>query len=122
MTTSVRPRSPHSLRALRWAAFVAGAVGSRIEAVTAWESPSTYGWATMPSGWDPARDMEGVLREAVRQVSGDQPPMPIEMSVREGGAARVLLDASQGADASVRSWDYPPAGDSTAPAAIASTS
>jgi nucleotide-binding universal stress UspA family protein len=89
--------SPHSLLALRWAAFVVGAVGGRIEAITAWENPSTYGWAAMPADWDPARDMERVLREAVQQVFGDQPPVPIEMSVREGGAARVLLEASQGA-------------------------
>ena len=88
--------SPQSLRALRWAAFVAGTISGRLDAVSAWEYPSTYGWAASPPDWDPARDLDGVLREAVQEVFGDHPPVPIEISVREGGAARVLLEASQG--------------------------
>ena len=90
--------SPHSEQALRWGAFFAGTVGGRVDAVTAWQYPTAYGWAAPPAEWDPSRDMDGVVRDAVQKAFGDHRPVPIEISVREGGAARVLLEASEGAD------------------------
>lgn len=89
--------SAQSLQALRWGARLAAVFGVRVDAVTAWEFPAAYGWSAVPSDWDPAQDMWHVLDDSVRAVFGDQPPAGLGRQVREGGAAKVLLDASQGA-------------------------
>jgi nucleotide-binding universal stress UspA family protein len=89
--------SRHSVEALRWAAYQASLLGARLNVVTAWEYPASFGWAAVPSDWDPAKDMETVLQEAVRAAFGDEPPAGLELQVREGGAARVLLEACEGA-------------------------
>jgi nucleotide-binding universal stress UspA family protein len=88
--------SHHSEQALRWGAFLATTLGARIEAVTAWQFPVTYGWAA--PDWEPSKDAEQVLRDTLRRVFGDEPPASVRMFAREGGAAKVLLDASKGAD------------------------
>jgi nucleotide-binding universal stress UspA family protein len=88
--------SRHSRQALRWGAHLAALFGARLDAVTAWEFPVMYGWS-VPPDWDPARDMEKVLDETLRAVFGDQPPPGLAQQVREGGAAKVLLEASRGA-------------------------
>jgi len=90
--------SSHSEQALRWGAFFAGTIGARLDAVTAWQYPTSYGWAAPPTDWDPSRDMDGVVRDAVQRAFGDRPPVTIELTVREGGAAQVLLEACEGAD------------------------
>lgn len=89
--------SPHSQQALRWGAHLAAIFGARLDAVTAWEYPSSYGWASVPAEWNPGQDMEKVLDDTVQAVFGDQPPAGLQPQVREGGAAKVLLDASVGA-------------------------
>jgi nucleotide-binding universal stress UspA family protein len=89
--------SRHSVEALRWGAHQAATLGAGLVAVTAWEYPTSFGWASVPSDWDPVKDMEKVLQDAVREAFGDRPPAGLELSVREGGAARVLLEASRGA-------------------------
>jgi nucleotide-binding universal stress UspA family protein len=89
--------SRHSVEALRWGAYQASALGARLEAVTAWEYPASFGWAAVPTDWDPAKDMEKVLQDAVGEAFGNQLPSGLELQVREGGAARVLIEASQGA-------------------------
>ncbi len=86
-----------SLDALRWAAHFASVFGARLDVVTSWEYPQNFGWATASSEWNPAEDMKNVLDDAIRAVFGDRPPAGVQAVVREGGAARVLLDASQGA-------------------------
>jgi nucleotide-binding universal stress UspA family protein len=89
--------SGHSLQALRWGARLAAMFGARLDAMTAWEFPAAYGWSAVPSDWDPAQDMRRVLEDSVLAVFGDHPPAGLRREVREGGAAKVLLDASQGA-------------------------
>jgi nucleotide-binding universal stress UspA family protein len=89
--------SPQSQQALRWAARIAGPIGARIEAVAAWNFPASYGWAAPPSGWDPARDTRKELTGTVDEVFGAHRPKDIELLVREGGAARVLLEEAKGA-------------------------
>ena len=89
--------SPQSKQALRWAAQLASPSGARIEAVSAWEFPTTYGWAAWPAGWDPARDALKELTATVDEVFGAHRPRGIDLVVREGGAARVLLEQSKGA-------------------------
>jgi nucleotide-binding universal stress UspA family protein len=89
--------SQPSQQALRWGVHLAAIFGARLEAVIAWEFPSSYGWASVPPEWNPGQDMEKVLDDTVRAVFGDQPPAVMQRQVLEGGAARVLLDASEGA-------------------------
>jgi nucleotide-binding universal stress UspA family protein len=90
--------SLHSEQALRWGAFFAGTIGGRVDAVTAWQYPTAYGWAAPPpTDWDPSRDMDGVVRDTVQKAFGGHPPVAIEILVREGGAAPVLLEACDGA-------------------------
>jgi nucleotide-binding universal stress UspA family protein len=89
--------SANSELALRWAARLAADFGARLEAVTAWDFPASYGFGSVPQDWDPAGDMRKVLDETVRAVFGDHPPAGLQQQVREGGAAQVLIEASQGA-------------------------
>jgi nucleotide-binding universal stress UspA family protein len=89
--------SANSEQALRWAARLAADFGARLEAVTAWDFPASYGFGSVPQDWDPAGDMRKVLDETVRAVFGDHPPAGLQRQVREGGAAQVLIEASQDA-------------------------
>jgi nucleotide-binding universal stress UspA family protein len=89
--------SSSSGQALRWGASLAAMMGARLEAVTAWDFPAGYGFASFPQDWDPAGDMRKVLDETVRAVFGDHAPAGLQRQVREGGAAMVLIEASQGA-------------------------
>jgi nucleotide-binding universal stress UspA family protein len=71
----------------------------RLDAVAAWEYPQSFGWAAIAPEWNPAQDMATVLDDAVRAVFGEQQPagLKLELQVREGGAAKVLLGAGEGA-------------------------
>ena len=89
--------SQPSQQALRWGAHLAAVFGAGLDAVTAWEFPAMYGWASVPSDWDPAQDMRTALDQTVQEVFGDRRPAGLRRLVNEGGAAGVLLDASQGA-------------------------
>jgi nucleotide-binding universal stress UspA family protein len=87
--------SPQSELALRWAQRVASDSASVIEAVIAWQYPvSASGWAPVPTDWQPAEDAEKALTELVDSVFGADRPPGMQLFVREGNAARVLLDAS----------------------------
>lgn len=87
--------STQSLQALRWAAQFAGTCGATLRAVTVWEFPATYGWAAWPSEWDPPRDAHRVLVEAIAKAFDGHPPVELEEVVREGNAARILIDEAR---------------------------
>ncbi len=94
--------SEPSKHALRWAQFIAHAAGSTLEVVAAWEPYTTYGWlgagwAMMPTDWNPSQDAENALTSTIDEVFGEQRPAGLQLTVREGNAARVLLEASEGA-------------------------
>ncbi len=89
--------SRSSQDALRWAGHFAAIFAAQLEVVTAWEFPPSYGWAAIAPDWDPTRDMMKVLDDSVQAVFGDNPPPGMQLLVREGGAAKVLLDVSPGA-------------------------
>ncbi len=90
--------SEQSKQALRWAAQFASVSGASIEVVGAWEYPPSYGWAAVPlEEWNPTRDMEKVLTATVDEVFGPQRPDDLVMTVREGSAAKVLLEESKDA-------------------------
>jgi nucleotide-binding universal stress UspA family protein len=89
--------SRHSRQALRWSAQLAATLSARLEVVTAWEYPATYGWAAVAPDWSPGQDMENVAAETILDVFGDDRPAGLQVQVREGGAAKVLLEACEGA-------------------------
>lgn len=89
--------SGHSRDALQWAAHLARVFGARLHAVAAWEYPPALGWSVAPDDWDPAADAQKVLQENMAEVFGNEPPAGLELLVHEGGAAKVLIDASMGA-------------------------
>ncbi|MCW2526694.1 MAG: universal stress protein UspA [Pseudonocardiales bacterium] len=91
-----------SEHALRWAQFMAHASGSYVEAVAAWEPFASYGWLAagweiVPNGWDPALDAEKYLTSTVDRVFAESRPAGLQLSVRQGNAAKVLLEAAKGA-------------------------
>lgn len=91
--------SESSKAALRWALKQAKFTHSTVDAVTAWRYPTAYGLAPMDDG---AVDLEGsaknALAQALNEVSGLDPEVPVRPLVTEGHAAEVLLHAAQGAD------------------------
>jgi nucleotide-binding universal stress UspA family protein len=89
--------SEQSKQALRWAAKFASTSGARLVVTAAWEYPTTYGWAAWPQDWDLARDAKKALTATVDEVFGANRPAGADLIVREGGAARVLLEESTGA-------------------------
>ncbi len=89
--------SDGSVLALRWAAHYAALLDARLEVVMAWEYPPTFGWAAIAPDWDPAADVGRVLSDTAHAAFGDEPPAGMQLQIREGGAARVLLEESEGA-------------------------
>ena len=91
--------SPSSHRALRWATQRAKLTGASLEVVTCWEFPVTYNWSPpyRPIGVDLARDAHGKLQRTVAEALGDDPGVDIKLTVVDGHAAPVLLDAAKGA-------------------------
>ena len=92
--------SEPSKNALRWAVFMGDALGCDVRALAAWD-PSTgwsgAGWTTLPADWDPGVDTATSLRETVHEVLGQDLPPNITAGRRQGGAAKVLLKASENA-------------------------
>jgi nucleotide-binding universal stress UspA family protein len=89
--------SDSSVLALRWAAHYGAVLAARLEVVMAWEYPASFGWPAIAPDWNPADDVRQVLSDSAHAAFGDQLPVGMQVKVREGGAAKVLLDACQGA-------------------------
>lgn len=90
--------SEGSKQALRWAARVAEMTGARIDAVTAWELTSLYGWgalAAIPALHSPQADIEKSLTETVDEVFGADRPANMRIKVLEGPVAKTLLTVSE---------------------------
>lgn len=92
--------SESSQRALRWGWFLAQSTGCTLEAVAAWDPAGAYGWATfgmasMPADWDPMGDTRKGLDHAIDGAFGAEPPPTLTRTVREGNAAKVLLEAGR---------------------------
>lgn len=90
--------SPSSIAALNWAAHQAELTGARLDAVTSWVWPNKYQWMPTPPDFDPAADTQKGVDPVVDEVRSAYPSVPIQSRVVEGHPARVLVDASQGAD------------------------
>jgi nucleotide-binding universal stress UspA family protein len=91
--------SESSLHALAWAANQAELTGAKLVLITTWEWPNTYGAPIpYPADWDPSEDARRVLREAAEPLQKQHPDVAIDLTVAEGHAAPVLVEASKGAD------------------------
>jgi nucleotide-binding universal stress UspA family protein len=90
--------------ALRWALAQARLTGTTVEAVTAWQHPTMYGYSygaiPFPSADDGIAAMaEKALAETVADVVGTRDkPVEVRATVAEGPAAHVLLTAAAGAE------------------------
>jgi nucleotide-binding universal stress UspA family protein len=94
--------SESSERALRWAQFIADAAGTSLDVVAAWQPFTGFGWLgagseAVPTGWDPASNAEEVLTATIDKLFGEYRPAGLQLTVRQGNAAKVLLEASAGA-------------------------
>ncbi len=95
--------SPSSKAALAWALRQAEETHAGVEAVIAWHYPATVaGVPFAPIG--PLEDggyddfAARVLSDALRETVDPHGPVKVSSTVREGNPARVLLDASEGAE------------------------
>lgn len=99
--TPVHPRivvgidgSDGSRDALRWAARLATALGAELDAVSAWEPTSAYGWSALPPLYSPHSEIEEMLTDMVDEVFGADRPVGLRLRVLEGPAAAQLITAS----------------------------
>jgi nucleotide-binding universal stress UspA family protein len=91
--------SPSSIQALAWAARQADLTGSRLEVLTTWEWPVTYGWALpVPSDFDPRAAAQSLVEEAVATLRNTHPRLDVTTAVVEGHPAPALVEASRMAD------------------------
>jgi nucleotide-binding universal stress UspA family protein len=89
--------SSHSEKALQWGAHLSATFGAGIVAVSAWDYPVGIGWGVVPDDWRPDQDMEKILKDTLHKVFGHEMPTGLRTVVREGGAAKILLEESKGA-------------------------
>ena len=89
--------SAGSKLALQWAQRLARAERASIEVVAAWEYPNTLGWAAIPDGYTPKDDLDKAVGEVVDEVFGPERPTYLQIAIRQGHPAKLLLDASAGA-------------------------
>jgi nucleotide-binding universal stress UspA family protein len=92
--------SGSSKAALRWAIRQAKLTGAAVQAVTAWRYPVGYGMGPIYGGSvvDFETTAKQVLTEALAEVSGLDPEVPVRPLVIEGHAAEVLVSAACGAE------------------------
>jgi nucleotide-binding universal stress UspA family protein len=95
--------SPSSKAALAWAVRQAELTGASVEAVIAWHYPAMVGgvpFAPIEAVYtaDYAEFAAKVLNGSVCVAVDPDGAVKVSSTVREGNAAQVLLDASEGAD------------------------
>lgn len=95
--------SASSLAALRWAVHQAELTGGTVDAIVAWQMPSSmtgFGFApvAVADGSEMEQTAQRALDHAVRQVVGPEGGPVVRRLVVEGFPAPVLLGASAGAD------------------------
>lgn len=90
--------SPSSEDALRWAVRQARLTDRPVDAVLAWDFPMAYGIAPGSYEEDFHADAVEVLDKSVQNVVGADDAGRVSRLVLRGNPARVLLDASDGAE------------------------
>src|SRR5262245_19901429 len=96
--------SESSKAALEWAVAEARMRGAQLTVVLAWEFPTvtltSYGDANLPvmSKVDTEKQAEIVAHAMLSDVMGDSLEPPVDLVVRNGHPAPVLLEQAKGAD------------------------
>jgi nucleotide-binding universal stress UspA family protein len=88
--------SSDSDAAIRWVQSYADATGAGVTLAVAWQWPQSYGYPMMFDGFDPEADAQKVAEKAAAELS--LPAGRLHITVREGSAGSVLVDASKDAD------------------------
>lgn len=89
--------SPASIDALRWASRQASLTGADVKAVFAWEYPYAAGGYPIAAQVDWPANAQTVLDIAVAEAF-DSKPESVARQIVEGHPAKVLIDASAGAE------------------------
>jgi nucleotide-binding universal stress UspA family protein len=93
--------SEQSQMALRWAGFMARTMNCDLEVTVAWQLYPALGFgagmASVPPDWNPAGYAEIAARRTVEEVFGTDTPPTLRVTVQEGSAAHILLEASKDA-------------------------
>jgi len=92
-----------SVEALRWAVRQAEFTGGSVDAVLAWQYPTSYGgWGWVPYGFAEGTDFEELaektLNDAIGQVCSPGHSVTVHPQISRGHPMQVLLDAAKGAD------------------------
>lgn len=91
--------SESAIAALEWAARQAQLSHSELDAMTVWEWPKSYGFATpVPEGYQPEEEARKILEKAIEGIRASYPDVRVKASVREGYPVQTLLEASRDAD------------------------
>ncbi len=90
--------SASSKQALAWAVGQARLTGAVVEAVTAWEFPTAYGYPVPVLDVNFSELATKTVTDAIAEISVGADARPIRYRVVEGNAAQALVDASAGAD------------------------
>ena len=88
--------SPASVEALRWATRQAQLTGDSVEAVIAWQPPTTYGYEFFADTLDYAEVARTTLETAVGEA-GDASSAEVALFVQQGHPAQILTTAAAGA-------------------------
>lgn len=92
--------SEPSKQALRWAAFIASTTGASIDAIASWRLNAFASGPALierPAEWDRTKEISAMLSATLTDVFADSPPARLNSVVQEGVAAKVLVEASEGA-------------------------
>ena len=84
-----------STAALEWAASYAEAMGTTVHAVAVWKHPSSMEFDMEGGPWDREGSCRKKTEKQVALVAARHPGLEIDLEVVQGGAAQVLIDASQ---------------------------
>jgi nucleotide-binding universal stress UspA family protein len=84
--------------AVAWAAAQAERTGVRLDLVTSWEFPVSWGSAIpLPNDYDPVADAQSLLDPVVEQLRRVHPALEVHAHVIEGNPGEVLVGASRSA-------------------------
>lgn len=86
--------SAASIEALRYAAYLADALGAPVHAVAAWGYPALADYYDV-GVWSPEQDAATILQAALEAAFGDRPPENLSSGVIPGPPARALIDESR---------------------------
>ncbi len=94
--------STSSIGALRQGARIAAALGLPLEAIATWRYPDVYGGylgdTYAPDSEDLIHSTQAMLNDTVTAAFGTAVPSWFRGSIREGGAAQVLIEESKDAE------------------------